>query len=49
MSVSCCLPNGQNLRGAPELLWAHGYLFSWAVIIGVTILQLWYFRRKGLI
>jgi magnesium transporter len=38
---------GQNLKGAPELRWSHGYLFSWALIIVTTILQLWYFRRKG--
>jgi magnesium transporter len=37
---------GQNLRGSPELRWAHGYLFSWALIVGTTVLQLWYFRRK---
>jgi len=37
---------GQNLRGAPELRWSHGYLFSWCLIIAVTIFQLWYFRRK---
>lgn len=37
---------GQNLHGAPELGWAHGYLFSWALIIVTTIAQLVYFRRK---
>jgi magnesium/cobalt transport protein CorA len=37
---------GQNLKGAPEQRWAHGYLFSWGIIIGITILQLWYYRRK---
>ena len=37
---------GQNLKGAPELTWSHGYLFSWGLIIATTILQLWYFRRK---
>jgi magnesium transporter len=37
---------GQNVRGAPELHWSHGYLFSWALIVVTTFLQLWYFRRK---
>jgi magnesium transporter len=37
---------GQNLRGSPELHWRHGYLFSWALIIVLTVVQLWYFRRK---
>ena len=37
---------GQNLRGSPELHWAHGWWFSWAVIIATTIAQLVYFRRK---
>ena len=37
---------GQNLRGVYEFHWAHGYLFSWALIIVTTIAQLTYFRRK---
>lgn len=37
---------GQNLRGVPEFHWAHGYLWSWCVIIVTTIAQLVYFRRK---
>jgi magnesium transporter len=37
---------GQNLRGSPELHWSHGYLFSWALIVVITIAQLAYFRRK---
>jgi len=37
---------GQNLQGAPELHWAHGYLFSWGFIVVTTIAQLVYFRRK---
>jgi magnesium transporter len=37
---------GQNLKGAPEFRWAHGYLWSWSIIIVTTVLQLWYFRRK---
>ena len=37
---------GQNLRGIYEFHWAHGYLFSWGLIIVTTIAQLTYFRRK---
>jgi magnesium transporter len=37
---------GQNFRHIPELGWAQGYGFSWALIIVTTGLQLWYFRRK---
>ena len=37
---------GQNFRVIPELHWGYGYAFSWALIIGTTILQLAFFRRK---
>ena len=37
---------GQNLKGVYEFHWAHGYLFSWGLIIVTTIAQLTYFRRK---
>lgn len=37
---------GQNFRHIPELGWSQGYAFSWALIVGTTLLQLWYFRRK---
>jgi magnesium transporter len=37
---------GQNLKGAPELSWAHGYWWSWTLIVVTTIAQLVYFRRK---
>ncbi len=37
---------GQNFRHIPELSWAQGYGFSWALIVVTTALQLWYFRRK---
>jgi len=37
---------GQNLRGAPELHWRYGYAWSWMLIIVLTVLQFWYFRRK---
>jgi magnesium transporter len=37
---------GQNFRHIPELEWAQGYLWSWALIIVTSALQFWYFRRK---
>ena len=37
---------GQNFRGGPEFHWRNGYWFSWALILVVTGLQFWYFRRK---
>lgn len=37
---------GQNFSHIPELRWAQGYGFSWALIVFVTVAQLWYFRRK---
>jgi magnesium transporter len=37
---------GQNFRVIPELHWGYGYAYSWGLIIGTTILQLWFFRRK---
>lgn len=37
---------GQNFTHMPELGWAQGYGFSWALIVVTTAAQLWYFRRK---
>jgi magnesium transporter len=38
---------GQNFQHHfPEIHWQFGYLFSWALIIVTTLLQLWFFRRK---
>ena len=37
---------GQNFRHMPELHWRHGYAWSWALILGTTLLQYIYFRRK---
>jgi magnesium transporter len=37
---------GQNFPNIPELDWAQGYGFSWVLIVVITVLQLWYFRRK---
>jgi magnesium transporter len=36
---------GQNFVDIPELRWHWGYGFSWALILGTTLLQLWWFRR----
>jgi magnesium transporter len=38
---------GQNFRRIPELHWGFGYGFSWGVIITSTLVQLWFYRRKG--
>ena len=37
---------GQNFETIPELSWAKGYWFSWAVIVLVTVGQLIFFRRR---
>jgi magnesium transporter len=38
---------GQNFRDMPEFHWGiWGYIWSWALIVAVTLLQVWYFRRK---
>ncbi|MCU1353022.1 MAG: magnesium and cobalt transport protein CorA, partial [Acidimicrobiales bacterium] len=37
---------GQNFHHIPELGWVQGYGFSWLLIIGTTIGQLLFFRRK---
>lgn len=37
---------GQNFVDIPELRWHWGYGYVWAVIVGTTLLQLWFFRRK---
>ena len=37
---------GQNFDNMPELHWHLGYLFSWGLILGLTVVQLWFFRRK---
>jgi magnesium transporter len=38
---------GQNFDHIPELHWYLGYLWSWGIIVVVTIAQLVFFRRKG--
>jgi magnesium transporter len=37
---------GQNFRDIPELHWGFGYAWSWGLIVGTTIAQVVYFRRK---
>jgi magnesium transporter len=37
---------GQNFVHMPELHWHYGYAYSWGLIVGSTIVQLWWFRRK---
>jgi magnesium transporter len=37
---------GQNFVDIPELRWHWGYGYVWGVIVGTSLLQLWYFRRK---
>lgn len=39
---------GQNFRDMPEFAWGvWGYIWSWGLILAVTVGQLWYFRRKN--
>jgi magnesium transporter len=37
---------GQNLKGVPEFGWAQGYLWSWTLIVVITVGQLVFLRRK---
>jgi magnesium transporter len=38
---------GQNfLHYFPEIHWQYGYLWSWALIVGTTIMQLAFYRWK---
>jgi magnesium transporter len=37
---------GQNFIDIPELRWHFGYAYVWGVIVGTTLFQLWWFRRK---
>jgi magnesium transporter len=38
---------GQNFEHHfPELHWQFGYVFSWGLIVGTTVIQLWFFRKK---
>jgi magnesium transporter len=38
---------GQNFVDMPEFHWGvWGYIWSWGLILGTTVLQVWYFRRR---
>jgi magnesium transporter len=37
---------GQNFDHMPELRWHYGYLYSWALIVALTIAQLVVFRWR---
>src|SRR5207253_3949198 len=37
---------GQNFHHIPELSWSFGYWWSWAWILGTTVVQLAFFRWK---
>jgi magnesium transporter len=38
---------GQNFtKNFPEIHWRFGYVYSWALIVAATVLQLWFYRRK---
>jgi magnesium transporter len=37
---------GQNFKYMPELEWRHGYVFSWSLIVAVTLVQLGFFRWR---
>jgi magnesium transporter len=38
---------GQNFgENMPETQWRFGYLFSWSIIVAVTVGQVWFFRRR---
>jgi len=37
---------GQNFDHMPELHWRFGYAYSWGLIAVLTLVQLWFFRRK---
>ena len=37
---------GQNFDHMPELHWHYGYAYSWGLIVGLTLVQLWFFHRK---
>ena len=38
---------GQNFRQIPELHWGFGYWWSWGWILGTTVVQVVFYRRKG--
>lgn len=37
---------GMNFDVIPELKWEFGYVYFWSVIVVITVLMIWYFKRK---
>lgn len=37
---------GMNFKFMPELDWRHGYLFAWALMVGIGAGVWWYIKRK---
>jgi len=37
---------GMNFDNMPELHWVHGYWYVWAIMLGVALVMLLYFRRR---
>lgn len=38
---------GMNFKDIPELSWGFGYIYAWGLMISVTLVFIWYFKRKG--
>jgi magnesium transporter len=38
---------GQNFKDIPEVGWSWGYGWSWGLIVATTVVQLFFYRRKG--
>ncbi len=38
---------GMNFQYMPELNWRYGYFAVWILMIVLTILEIWYFKKKG--
>jgi len=38
---------GENFVNIPELHWHFGYGYVWGVIVATTLVQLWFYRRRG--
>jgi magnesium transporter len=38
---------GMNFKKLPELEWAYGYPWAWALMIASAIAPFWYFRKRG--
>jgi magnesium transporter len=38
---------GMNFKYMPELEWQYGYYMVWTILISVSVVMLFYFRKKG--